>query len=62
MGYVTDPEHWRERAKDMRRTASSLKDDHARARMLKIVEGYEALRETEERVAKEPNLRPGYSR
>jgi hypothetical protein len=49
MGFVTDPEHWRERAEDMRLTASSLNDEHAKARMLKIAEGYEALRkQTEE--------------
>ena len=51
MGFVTDPDHWRERAEDMRLTASSLKDEQARARMLKIAEGYEALRkQTEERM------------
>jgi hypothetical protein len=55
MGFVTDPEHWRERAEGMRLTARSLKDEHAKARMLKIAEGYEALgRQTEQRIAKEP--------
>lgn len=50
MGYVTDPEHWRERAKDIRVTANSLHDADAKARMLKIADGYEALRkQTEER-------------
>ena len=54
MGFVTDPEHWRERAENMRLTASSLKDENAKARMLKIAEGYEALRrQTEERIADE---------
>jgi len=52
MGFVTDPEHWRERAEDMRLTASSLHDENARARMLKIAEGYEKLRkQTEEQSA-----------
>ena len=37
IGFVTDPEHWRELAQDMRLTASSLKDERAKARMLKIV-------------------------
>ena len=38
----------------MRLTASSLKDENAKARMLKIAEGYEALRrQTEERIADE---------
>jgi hypothetical protein len=55
MGFVTDPEHWRERAEDMRLTARSLMDEHAKARMLKIAEGYEALgKQTEQRIAKEP--------
>jgi hypothetical protein len=55
MGFITDPEHWRQRAEDMRLTARSLMDENAKARMLKIAEGYEALRrQTEERVAKEP--------
>jgi hypothetical protein len=51
MGYLmTDPEHWREQAEDIRRTANSLHDANARARMLKIAEGYEALRkQTEDR-------------
>jgi hypothetical protein len=51
MGYlVTDPDHWRERAEDIRCTANSLHDADARARMLKIAEGYEALRkQTEQR-------------
>jgi hypothetical protein len=54
MGFVTDAKHWRERAEDMRMTASSLKDERAKARMLKIAEGYEALRrQTEERIADE---------
>jgi hypothetical protein len=54
MGFVTDPEHWRERAKDIRLTASSLTDEHAKARMLRIAEGYEKLRrQTEERIANE---------
>ena len=47
---VTDPEHWRERAESIRVTANSLNDADAKARMLKIAEGYEVLRrQTEER-------------
>jgi hypothetical protein len=53
MGFVTDPEHWRERAEDMRLTARSLMDEHAKARMLRIAEGYEALgRQTEQHLQK----------
>ena len=47
---VTDPEHWHEQAEGIRVTASSLRDAEAKARMLKIAEGYEALRrQTEDR-------------
>jgi hypothetical protein len=47
---VADPEHWRDRAESVRVTANSLNDEDARARMLKIAEGYEELRkQTEER-------------
>ena len=59
MGFVTDPEHWRERAEDMRLTASSLKDERAKTKMLKIADGYEALgRQSEDRIAKEPTWEP----
>jgi hypothetical protein len=58
IGFVTDPEHWRERAEDMRLTASSLKDEGAKTQLLKIAEGYEALsRLTEERFSNGP-IRP----
>ncbi len=54
MGFVTDPEHWRAQAEDLRLTASLVKDESAKARMLKIAEGYEALgRQSEERIAKQ---------
>jgi hypothetical protein len=59
MCFFTDPEHWRVQAEDMRLTASSLKDEHAKARVLRIAEGYEALkRQTEERIAKEQAWTP----
>jgi hypothetical protein len=45
---VTDPEHWRERAESIRVTASLLNDVDAKARMLKIAEGYEVLRKQTE--------------
>jgi hypothetical protein len=43
MDFVTDPEHWRERAESIRVTAQSLDDDDAKVRMLRIAEGYEEL-------------------
>jgi hypothetical protein len=45
---VTDPEYWREQAESIRVTASSLHDADAKARMLKIADGYEALRKQAE--------------
>ena len=48
--FITDPDHWREQAQSIRTTANSLRDADTKARMLKIAEGYEALRQlTEER-------------
>ena len=47
---LADPEHWRQQAEGIRVTANSLNDAQTKARMLKIAEGYEALRrQTEER-------------
>ncbi len=47
---VTDPDHWREQAENIRSTANSLHDADAKARMLRIADGYEVLRkQTEER-------------
>ena len=54
VGFVTDPDHWRERADDIRATANSLGNESAKARMLRIAEGYEKLRrQTEQRIADE---------
>ena len=47
---VTDPEHWRARAESIRVTASLLNDADAKARMLRIAEGYDVLgKQTEHR-------------
>ena len=47
---VTDPEHWRERAESVRVTAGLLNDADAKARMLRIAEGYDVLgKQTEHR-------------
>jgi hypothetical protein len=43
MGFMTDPNHWRKRAESMRRTAHVLQDEAAKARMLKIAQGYDLL-------------------
>jgi hypothetical protein len=38
---VDDPEHWHQRAEDIRRTTTSIRDPEARARLLRIADGYE---------------------
>jgi hypothetical protein len=40
---VDNPEHWRERAEDIRRTTSSIHDPEVKARLLRIADGYEML-------------------
>ena len=40
---ANDPEHWRNRAAEMRRAAEDMKDDVARQTMLRIAEDYERL-------------------
>jgi hypothetical protein len=40
---VDDPEHWHQRAEDIRRTTTSVHDPEARARLLRIANGYETL-------------------
>ena len=49
MGFLTDPSIGASAPKTVRLTARSLMDEHAKARMLRISEGYEALgRQTEQ--------------
>jgi hypothetical protein len=43
--YASDPKHWRNRAKEMRALAESVKDRQAKATMLKIANDYEKLAE-----------------
>ena len=48
---LRNPEHWRERAEDIRVTAVAINDAEAKARMLKIARGYEVMgRQVEERL------------
>jgi hypothetical protein len=41
-----DPQHWRKRAEDIRRTTSSIRDPEVKARLLRIANGYEILGRT----------------
>ena len=44
-----DPEHWRQRAEELRVIAEATKDADARATLLRIVADYERLAERAER-------------
>jgi len=41
--FVNDPDHWRQRAEEMRNLAASILDLEARATLLKIADDYEKL-------------------
>ena len=45
-----DPQHWHERAEDIRRTTSSIHDPDVKARLLRIANGYEILGRTASRL------------
>jgi len=45
-----DPEHWHNRAEDIRRTTSSIRDPEVKARLLRIANGYEILGRTASRL------------
>ena len=48
--FVNDPEHWRQRAEEMRRLARDVRDQEAKATMLRIANDYDRLvRRAEER-------------
>jgi hypothetical protein len=46
--HINDPEHWRQRARDMRKLAEGVKDDAARQTMLRIAADYDRLAERAE--------------
>ena len=43
--HINDPEHWRQRAQDMRRLAQDVNDSAAKQTMLRIAADYDRLAE-----------------
>jgi hypothetical protein len=43
--FINNPEHWHERAEEMRAIASGLKDPEAKVTMQRIAEDYDRLAE-----------------
>ena len=50
--FINDPEHWLERAEQMRNFADELDDEQAKETMLRIVNDYGRLAERAEQRAK----------
>ena len=50
--FINDPEHWRQKAEEMRTLADGISDEEARATMLKIAEDYERLAKRAEKRAR----------
>jgi hypothetical protein len=41
--FINDPQHWRDRAEEMRTLAQSVKDEASKQTMLRIAEDYDRL-------------------
>jgi hypothetical protein len=50
--FINDPEHWRQRAEQMRALAGEVNDEQAKETMLRIAKDYERLAERAEQRAK----------
>ncbi len=49
--YINDPDHWRQRAREMRKMANETGDPSAKASMLKVAAEYDRLAERAEQRA-----------
>ena len=50
--FINDPEHWRQRAEQMRALAEDVQDDQAKKTMLRIAKDYDRLAVRAEQRAK----------
>jgi len=51
--FINDPEHWRQRANEMRTLANSAKDPRSKGAMLQIAAEYDGLAEMAEERSKD---------
>jgi hypothetical protein len=50
--FINDPEHWRDRAEEMRTLAEGMRDQVSRQMMLRMVQDYEKLAQRAEERSK----------
>jgi hypothetical protein len=56
---LDDPQHWLDRAEEMRKLAEEMREPETRRMMLSIAEGYDKLAQrAQERASGKPNRQP----